>query len=232
MIPIKDNVHSRSFPVMNWLLILANSLVFLYEVSLSPSGLQHFVDHFALIPTKVHLNVPISLLPFLTHIFLHAGWLHIIGNMWVLFIFGDNVEDQMGPMRYLIFYLLGGMVAGLLQFYFTENTSLPSLGASGAIAAVMGAYLLFYPRSRVVTFVPILLFIWFIEVPSIVFLGIWFLTQAFSGIASLSTSNGAAMGGVAWWAHVGGFLFGLIMAKPFCTGRCRREEYKDEYHPY
>ncbi len=232
MFPIKDTVHARSFPIMNWLLIIANSLVFIYEINLSPSALQRFTNTFALIPTQIHWNNPFSLLPFITHIFLHAGWLHIISNMWVLFIFGDNVEDRLGSWRYLVFYLLGGIAAGLLQYYFIENTSLPSLGASGAIAAVMGAYLLFYPRSKVITFVPIFLFVWFVEIPSVVFLGIWFLTQAFSGLISLSVPGGAAMGGVAWWAHIGGFIFGLLMAKPFCAGRCKRNDYLDEYHPW
>jgi len=232
MLPIRDTIRSRSFPLVNWAIIILNGLVFFCQSQLSMTGLENFVERFALIPVRVDLADPLTWYPFLTHIWLHGSLLHLISNIWVLYIFGDNVEDRLGSFRYLLFYILGGVAAGLLQYRFSTDPSIPALGASGAIAAAMGAYLLFYPRSRVVTFVPIFLFGGFIEVPSIIFLGIWFTTQVFSGLAELSMPSGMETGGVAWWAHVGGFIFGLLLAKPFCTGRCQRREYADEYYPW
>ena len=137
---------------------------------------------------------------------LHGSLFHLISNMWTLVIFGDNIEDRLGSGRYLLFYILGGVSAGLLQYFFSTDLNIPALGASGAIAAVMGAYFLFFPRSRVVTLVPVFIFGWFVEIPAVFYLGIWFVTQVFSGVASLGMPAG--MGGVAWWAHIGGFLLG------------------------
>lgn len=228
MIPIRDTVRSRSFPFINWFVILLNVLVFFYQSNLPASELEIFVETFGLVPARIDWGNPLTWHPFLTHIWLHGSLLHLISNIWILFIFGDNVEDRLGSFRYLLFYLLGGIAAGISQYIFSSSPNVPALGASGAIAAVMGAYLLFFPNSRVVTFVPIFLFGWFINVRSFVYLGIWFLTQVFSGISSL----GVEAGGVAWWAHIGGFLFGLLMAKPFCIGRCQRREYADEYYPW
>ena len=232
MLPIKDTIRSRSFPYINWLLILINSLIFLYQINLTPTQLDVFIYRFALVPENINLAKPITWYSFITHIFLHGGWLHIISNMWVLYIFGDNVEDRLGSLRYLIFYLLGGISAGVLQYIFSIDASIPALGASGAIAAIMGAYLLFFPHSRVITFIPIFFFGWFVEIPSIVFLGIWFLTQLFSGLMALSTPSNMHMGGIAWWAHVGGFLFGLLLAYIFTIGYRGRREYRDEYYPW
>jgi len=142
--------------------------------------------------------------------FMHAGWFHILSNMWILFIFGDNVEDRMGPLSYLTFYLLGGVAAALLQTYVGTGSSVPVLGASGAIAGVLGAYILLFPSARVVTLVPIIFLITVIEVPALIFIGFWFVTQLFSGLASIG-----AVAGVAWWAHIGGFLVGLILSPIF-----------------
>jgi len=232
MFPIKDSVRARSFPIVNWMIIILNALVFFFQFNLSQSGFEQFIESFALIPANVRFNQPLSFFPFLSHIWLHGSLFHLISNMWMLFIFGDNVEDRLGSGRYLMFYVLGGIAAGALQFYFTVNPNLPAVGASGAIAAVMGAYFLFYPKSRVVTFVPILLFRWFINIPSFVFLGIWLGSQVLSGVTELATAGGESMGGVAWWAHIGGFLFGLVLGYPFSAGRKKRREYKDEYYPY
>ncbi|MDK2980709.1 MAG: hypothetical protein PWQ55_1056 [Chloroflexota bacterium] len=231
MIPIRDTIRSRSFPFVNWAIIILNSLVFFYQSNLPNGQLDQFVQTFALVPARITAN-PLSWYPFLTHMWLHGSLLHIIGNMWVLLIFGDNVEDRLGSGRYLAFYLLGGVAAGLLQYYFSANANVPALGASGAIAAVMGAYLIFYPRAKVVTFVPIFFFGWFVRISSVVFIGIWFLMQLFSGVSSLSAAAGTQVSGVAWWAHVGGFLFGLLMARPFCLGKCARQEYADEHYPW
>jgi membrane associated rhomboid family serine protease len=206
MIPLRDTNRSGSFPVMNWLIIAANALVFFYELGLSNSGLNNFVNSFALIPAHLQSSPSLFVVTIFTSMFMHAGWLHILSNMWVLFIFGDNVEDRMGSVPYLIFYLLGGVAAAALQTFVSPGSSVPVLGASGAIAGVLGAYLVLFPRARVLSLVPIF-FIWLIEVPAIVFIGFWFITQLFSGLASIGTQAG----GVAWWAHVGGFVVGLLL---------------------
>ena len=230
MFPIRDTVRSRSFPFVNWMIIIVNVLVFFFESNLPSGAMDRFVQTWALVPARVQPGNPLTWYPFFTHIWLHGSLFHLLSNMWMLFIFGDNVEDRLGSVRYLAFYALGGISAGVVQYFFTTHEAIPALGASGAIAAVMGAYLLFFPRSRVVTFVPVFLFGWFVEIPSVLFLGVWFLTQVFSGLAALGMPAG--LGGVAWWAHIGGFLFGLLLAKPFCIGRCARRQYADEYYPW
>ena len=230
MFPIRDTVRARSFPIVNWMIIILNGLVFFYQVNLSSSGLEQFVENFALTPSRINVAQPLSLLPFVSHMWLHGSLLHLLSNVWMLFIFGDNVEDRLGSMRYLLFYLLGGISAAVLQYYFTTDPSIPALGASGAIAAVMGAYFLFYPTSRVVTLVPFFFRGWFVRIPSFIFLGLWFGTQVFSGFIELSV--GGSSGGVAWWAHIGGFLFGLVFGHPFTIGRKKRQTYKDEYYPW
>ena len=219
MIPLRDTTRSHNFPVMNWLLITANGLVFFYELGLSSGGLERFVQTFALVPSRVQGEPLTFAITIFTSMFMHAGWFHILSNMWVLFIFGDNVEDRMGSLPYLIFYLLGGTAAALLQTYVAPGSSVPVLGASGAIAGVLGAYILLFPAARVVTLIPIFFFISLIEVPALVFLGFWFVSQLFSGLASIGT----AAGGVAWWAHVGGFLVGLVLC-PLFARRSRQVE--------
>ena len=185
MLPIRDTIRSRSFPLVNWLIIILNGLIFYHQSTLSQAQLESFAQVWALVPAKISLADPLTWYPFLTHMWLHGSLIHLISNMWILVIFGDNVEDRLGSGRYLLFYLLGGIGAGLLQYFFTTSPDVPALGASGAIAAVMGAYFLFFPRAKVVSFVPIFLFVWFVEIPAVVFLGIWFLMQVYSGVASL-----------------------------------------------
>ena len=232
MIPIRDTIRSRSFPLVNWLIVLANALVFLYELQLSPAGLNRLFNTYGLVPAHLNWSNPFTLYPLLTHMFLHAGWLHILSNMWVLIIFGDNVEDRMGSFRYLIFYILGGLAAAMLEIFFSTNPHVPSIGASGAIAAVMGAYLVFYPRARVLTLVLLIIIPWFLELPAFIFIGGWFLIQLFSGVLSLSTSGGAAAaGGIAWWAHVGGFLFGVVMGPLFAIARRKPDWRQDQSYP-
>ncbi len=230
MFPIRDTIRSRSVPLVNWLIIIANVMVFFFQSALSLPALERFAQTWALVPANIDPGNPLTWYPFLTHMWLHGSLFHLISNMWTLVIFGDNIEDRLGSGRYLLFYILGGVSAGLLQYFFSTDLNIPALGASGAIAAVMGAYFLFFPRSRVVTLVPVFIFGWFVEIPAVFYLGIWFVTQVFSGVASLGMPAG--MGGVAWWAHIGGFLFGLLMAKPFCIGRCERQKYIDEYYPW
>lgn len=232
MIPIRDTIRSRSFPFVNWAIIILNGLIFFYQLNLSPVQSAAFIETFALVPSRIDLASPLTWYPFITHIWLHGSLLHIISNLWILMIFGDNVEDRLGSKRYLIFYLLGGIAAGLLQYYFTESSALPMLGASGAIAAVMGAYLIFYPKSKVVTFIPIFFFGWFVRISSFLYISAWFLLQIFSGLVSLGSAASMETGGVAWWAHIGGFVFGLLMAKPFCIGKCQRQVYVDEHYPW
>ena len=230
MFPIRDTIRSRSFPLINWMIILLNGLVFFYQSSLSQSQLESFAQIWALVPAKISLSDPITWYPLLTHMWLHGSLFHLLSNMWVLVIFGDNVEDRLGSGRYLVFYLLGGISAGLLQFFFSTSPDIPALGASGAIAAVMGAYFLFFPRAQVITFVPFFLFVWFVNIPAVFYLGIWFVTQVFSGVTSMSLPG--AESGVAWWAHVGGFLFGLLVGGLFSIGGNKRPEYPDEYYPW
>ncbi len=230
MIPIRDTLRSRKFPIVNWTLILLNVLVFLFEISLNSQQLNQFILQYGLVPGRLNLLNPFSWYMLLTHMFLHGGWFHIISNMWVLIIFGDNVEDRMGSLRYLAFYLIGGVIAGLMQAFLSMDPRIPSIGASGAIAAVLGAYILFYPHARVLTLILLVIIPLFIEIPSVIFLGIWFIMQLFSGLASLASTSGQ-WGGVAWFAHIGGFLFGVLLARLFAARRQPQRLYPDEYLP-
>ena len=215
MLPIRDTVRSRAFPLMNWTIILINVVMFLYETSLSEPALRHFIAVYGMVPARLW-HAPAAAWPTLfTSMFLHGGWFHLLSNMWILYIFGDNVEDRMGSGRYLVFYLMSGLVAGLVQAGVQPGSLIPTVGASGAIAGVLGAYMLFYPRGRVLTMVPMLFFVTFVEVPAWIFLGFWFVTQLYSGWMALLPNAAQAMGGVAWWAHIGGFVFGLLFARLF-----------------
>ena len=207
-IPLKDLNPRRAYPIVNTALILANVAVFVYQLTLPPHAFQGFVLANATIPAHFpaaiagHAPLEAAFLPLLTSMFLHGGIAHLLGNMLFLWIFGDNVEDFYGHLPYLFFYLVCGIGAGLLHVLFNWSSMLPSLGASGAISGVMGAYLILYPRSRILT----LVFIFLIPIPAVVILALWFVMQFVSGVSSLGM---AATGGVAWWAHVGGFLLGM-----------------------
>ncbi len=213
-IPLKDLNPSRTYPFVNITLILANVIVFLYEVSLqvtlSPRAYEAFVMSYATVPARFpaflagHLGFENAFLPLLTSMFLHSGLLHIVGNMLFLWIFGDNVEDFFGHFPYLLFYIVCGIGAGLVHVLFNLNSRIPALGASGAISGVMGAYILLYPRARILT----LVFIFLLPIPAVFVLGQWFLLQFLSGISSLGVRMS---GGVAVWAHVGGFLLGILI---------------------
>jgi len=204
MIPLRDVIPSRTTPYVTIALVVVNVLVFLYQFSLGPLG-NRFVLAFGLIPADFSwINV-------LTSMFLHGGILHVGGNMLYLWIFGDNVEDRMGHGRFLAFYLLCGTAAALGQTFTTPDSVVPMVGASGAVAGVMGAYFVLYPHSRIVTLLPLFIFIQIIEVPAIFFLGIWFLMQLLSGVGSIAdATQGRMAGGVAFWAHVAGFAAGLV----------------------
>jgi len=206
MIPLRDVIPSRTFPFVNIALITLNAVAFLAELSISDDAFQPFLRDFALVPGAFLWTTV------LTSMFIHAGWLHFLGNMLYLWIFGDNVEDRLGHFRYLLFYLVCGMVAGLAHVWIHPSSMVPTLGASGAIAGVMGAYFVLYPHSQILTLIPLFIFYMrVVEVPAIVFLGIWFVLQFLSGAAAA----GADSGGVAVWAHVGGFVAGLLLIKPF-----------------
>lgn len=218
MIPLKDRNPTSTAPVVNVLLIVVNVLVFLYQFSLGPEHGERFILANALIPARlVHSlgapGVPVgtALAPLVTSMFLHGGFLHILGNMWFLWIFGDNVEDRLGHFSYLAFYLLCGLGAGILQLLVSFNSGIPMLGASGAISGVLGAYIVMFPRARVLTLVPLLFFFFTVDLPAMVILGYWFLIQFLSGIESLGMRAGG--GGTAWWAHIGGFVMGLALVK-------------------
>jgi membrane associated rhomboid family serine protease len=204
MIPLSDVIPSRTTPVVTVTLIVLNALVFLYEQALSEPRLHDFVAAYALIPAE--FSVP----ALFSSQFLHAGWMHILSNMLYLWIFGDNVEDRLGHLRFIGFYLGAGAAAASLQTLFNPLSAVPMVGASGAIAAVMGAYFVLYPHSRVLTAVFLIVFFDIIEIPAVFFLGLWFLLQLLSGVGSLGVSN-AAGGGIAFWAHIGGFVVGALI---------------------
>jgi len=208
MFPLYDTVRSRSFPLINLTLIFANIAAFLFELRMDPETLKEFIFTWGLIPARFLSDTSTGWTTIFSSMFLHGGWFHIINNMWVLFIFGDNVEAGMGKIRYLIFYLLSGVAAGLLQTFILPSSLVPMIGASGAVAGVLGAYLILFPRSRIASLVPILFIFTIIEIPAMIYLIFWFVSQLYSGLFSVEGASGS---GIAWWAHIGGFLFGLVM---------------------
>lgn len=217
MFPLRDNNPTSTTPVVTALLIAVNTIVFLYQITLPARLEQQFLAAFALTPAKFFfaLGVPgvplqAALLPLFTSMFLHGGWLHLIGNMWFLWVFGDNIEDRLGPLRYLVFYLVCGLGAGSLHLLLNSNSTLPTLGASGAISGILGAYIVLFPRARVLTLIFLVIFFFTVELPAAVVLGWWFVIQFLSGLESLGMRSA---GGVAWWAHIGGFVLGVILIK-------------------
>jgi membrane associated rhomboid family serine protease len=218
VIPLRDIIPSRTTPVVTIGLIVLNIIVFLYELSLG-RGVDAFMLYYGLVPAAFSwMNV-------FTSMFLHGGFLHVAGNMLYLWIFGDNVEDRMGHGRFLVFYLLCGVAAALAQTITSPDSVVPMVGASGAIAGVMGAYFVLYPRSRIVTLIPLFFFFQVIEVPAIFFLGIWFLMQFVSGVGSIGTAIGRNTGGVAFWAHVAGFVAGITGVGLFRRAERQRVEW-------
>lgn len=215
MIPLRDINPSRTRPIVTYVLIGLNAVFFLYEVALGPR-LHELLFQVAFIPSvffSVEGGIVYGLVAGSISMFLHGGWMHILGNMLYLWIFGDNVEDRLGHVRFVLFYLLTGWAATFAHAYASPESQLPAVGASGAVSGVLGAYLLLYPRARIVTAVFMLLFVQFIEVPALVFLPIWFLLQFFSGVVSLSAAStgNVEAGGVAWFAHIGGFAAGAAL---------------------
>jgi membrane associated rhomboid family serine protease len=217
MIPLRDNIPRTSTPVVTVGLIIVNTLIFLYQLTIPARFEESFIFTYSMVPARLtHAltapGIPLeaALLPFVTSMFLHGGWMHLIGNMWFLWIFGDNVEDRLGHIGYLLFYLLCGLGAGLAHVIMNLQSTLPSLGASGAISGVLGAYIVMFPRARITTLVPLLIIFFTVQLPAVVILGYWFVIQILSGLGSV---GGGPSGGVAWWAHIGGFLLGMILIR-------------------
>ena len=219
MIPLKDDVHTTLFPFVVLFIIAANIALFFYEVSLGKS-LELFIKNYAVIPVvffSATTGMISRIYPLFTSIFLHGSLVHLLGNMWFLWIFGNNIEDRMGHIRFPLFYLSCGVASALAHTYINPESTIPTIGASGAISGVLGAYLVLYPFAKVLTLIPIF-FIYFVRIPAFFFLGLWFLIQFFSGASSM-LSKDAASGGVAWWAHIGGFVAGIILLPLFLIGR-------------
>ncbi|TYO94696.1 rhomboid family intramembrane serine protease [Desulfallas thermosapovorans] len=215
MIPLRDSVKSQSFPIVNLTIIALNVLIYLWEVSMEPYLLNQVYYTFGLVPVEA-LNAVFTgssltpvLVSFVTSTFIHGGWLHVISNMLFLWVFGDNVEDRLGHFKYLLFYLAAGFAGGLAHIISDPVSTVPVVGASGAVAGVLGAYIIAFPRSRILALVPIIIIFTLMEIPAVVFIAIWFILQLFNGVASL----GGTADTVAYWAHIGGFIIGAVLIK-------------------
>ncbi len=227
MLPFRDDQPRYSTPWVNYFLIGLNLMIFLFEATLDPRSLDLLIRQFGVVPSHLaaflagshRYTLPAIVLPFFTSMFLHGSWMHVIGNMWFLYIFGDNVEDYLGHFAYLVFYLLAGLIAMGTQVLVNLHAAVPTVGASGAIAGVLGAYFILYPKARVLTW----FFVFVLWVPAWVILGYWFALQFLNGTAALAF-QGQNIGGVAFWAHVGGFIAGALMIKMF-PERSRRYPY-------
>jgi hypothetical protein len=225
MLPIRDDQPRYSKAWVTWFLIAINLLVFFFEASLDRRSLNTLLHEFGVIPTHAgaylagshRFPLPVVIIPFFTSMFLHGSWMHVIGNMWFLYIFGDNVEDYLGHFKYLVFYLTTGLIAMTTQVAINLHSTVPTLGASGAIAGVLGAYFVLYPKARVLTW----FFVFVIWVPAWIILGYWFVLNFLSGTATALAVQGSNIGGVAFWAHVGGFASGAILVKAFGERRMR-----------
>jgi membrane associated rhomboid family serine protease len=228
MLPIRDDQPRYSTPLVTWFLIALNLLIFVFEASLDQRSLNALIHQFGVIPSHLgallagshRFPLAVVAVPFFTSMFLHGSWMHVIGNMWFLYIFGDNVEDYLGHFKYLVFYILTGLIAMTAQVVINLHSTLPTVGASGAIAGVLGAYFILYPRARVLTW----FFVFVVWIPAWIILGYWFVLNFLSGTATTLAMQGPNMGGVAFWAHVGGFISGALLVKVFGERQLR--------HPY
>ncbi len=239
MFPLKDTIARIGFPSVTWALIILNGVIFLFEISIPKDILGSVFYLFGLVPARYSYprwayiqGLPFDdYLSFLTNMFLHEGWLHIIGNMWFLHLFGSTLEDHLGHGRFLIFYLLSGIAASVIYFMVDIHSKIPAFGASGAIAGVMGAYIVMFPRARIVTLILIFFFPILIQISAFVYIGLWFLIQLFSGALPLGSPE--AGGGVAWWGHIGGFVTGIVLLPLFRRkGPSSRKSYADEAYHY
>jgi len=215
MIPLRVDILRTRVAICNGMLIIANVLAFLYELSLPPKAGQALVYTFGLVPSHAQLllaghgvTLAQAFLPLVTSMFLHGGWMHLLGNMLFLWVFGGSVEETLGHLQYLIFYFICGIGSAAVHTLFNWGSTVPTIGASGAISGVMGAFIVLYPGARVTTLIPALLLFFTVRIPAVLMLGYWFVLQFFSGVASLGVGD---QGGVAWWAHVGGFILGAVL---------------------
>jgi len=233
MFPLKDNIPAKNFPTVNIGLIVINVVFFIYQVSYG-HRVDQLIMAFGFIPARFleqqaeNFLDPTRFLPVFSSMFLHGNLLHLISNMWMLWIFGDNVEDCMGHGRYLLFFLLCGIASVAVQAVFSPGSVVPMIGASGAISGVLGAYFLTYPQARVLTLVPIIIFIYLIELPAYFFLGFWFVMQFIQGSVHSLNSATAGTGGIAWWAHVGGFVAGVLLLRVFRHKDWQRPVFRSE----
>jgi membrane associated rhomboid family serine protease len=219
MLPIRDDQPRYSTPWVNYFLIVLNLLIYFFQATLDAQSYKLVIHQFGVVPYHLaaflagshRYTLPAVVLPFFTSMFLHGSWMHVIGNMWFLYIFGDNVEDYLGHFKYLVFYILTGLIAMLTQVMINLHSTVPAVGASGAIAGVLGAYFVVYPRARVLTW----FFVFVLWVPAWIILGYWFVLNFLSGTATALTVQGQNMGGVAFWAHIGGFVSGALLVKAF-----------------
>ena len=222
MIPLRDTIPSKTFPFVTYGLIAANVAVYIHMLEIPQPHLESFVDFWGIIPARfTHTSFLIrpviknaGALTLITAMFMHGGWLHIIGNMWTLFLFGDNVEDRLGHFRFFVFYISAGLVSHVVHVILNPGSTIPTIGASGAIAGVMGAYFILFPHSQILVLIPIFIFPLLIEVPAVIYLFLWFLSQFYSGVFALHTGN-QNFGGIAFWAHVGGFVAGILLLAIF-----------------
>jgi len=238
MLPLRDTLASKNYPIVNNTIIGINVVFYLVELMQGPA-LDKFIFVYGLVPARYtvpriahYFSMGQQALSLVSFMFLHGGFWHLLGNMWFLYIFGDNVEDRLGPFRYLIFYFLCGFVSGLSHLIFNPFSNVPTIGASGAIAGVMGAYIILHPRAKILTLIPIIIIPYFVEIPAFLFLGFWFVLQFYSAAISR-----ASVSGIAWWAHIGGFVFGMILLKVFLalpgtgvTDKIRRKTSKKKTH--
>lgn len=228
MIPLRDTIPSRRTPCVTILLILLNTVVFINQFFMTPRVMRGYIVDNGFIPVRLtqeiqsaqSIHAAITHIPLLTGMFLHGSWLHLISNMWILWLFGDNVEDRMGPLRYLLFYLMTGYAAGMAHYLSNPASSIPAVGASGAIAGVMGAYFILYPQAKIITLVPIFVLPLLLPIPAVIYLFIWFIGQVYSGL--IHSLAGQSVSGIAWWAHIGGFVAGILLHPLLIKKRIRR----------
>jgi len=223
MIPLRSTERIYATAVVTASLIGVNTIIFLYQATLSPNELNHLVSQWGIVPDRIQQNLP----SLFTSMFLHGGWMHLIGNMLYLWVFGRNIEDLIGGGRFLLLYLLCGLAAAVVHVIFNPYSRMPTIGASGAIAGIMGAYLVKFPRARIVTLVPIFFFFTTVELPAAILLVFWFAIQFFSGFGSLA-ENDYSGGGTAWFAHIGGFIAGMLLIRLFPPRQRWRNWYADE----
>lgn len=235
MFPIRDTIPSRNVPLATWALVALNVVVFLFQLRLSDPAMERFALTFGIVPLRythpllaMQAGLPLhGYVSFLTSMFLHGGWFHIISNMWILWIFGDNVEDRMGPARFLVFYLICGVCAGAVHVAAQATSKMPVIGASGAIAGVLAAYLFLFPLARIICLIPIFFYPLFVEIHAVFFIAIWFFSQFLSGTQALMAPSRGA--GIAWWAHIGGFAAGAALYRLFIRKPQDRRMELDEY---